>query len=625
MGSGNGKPRDSSREQRRKVPGKGNCLNTKPSSPGSSAHNSHRSQKPQRTHHLRQNTKFKKSVGRKGKGIDADSKDGEQVIASTIILQIMSAFRVPSDKSMLAVQGFIERELKNYQDRSSLSAKGQNSLSVKDRTSVSVNARIAPMTKAESKAFLGSITTWAEKDLPKERLETFDSNIFRTPHRHPSSDPVWNYTIDLQIPAVEGDILHLAITKGSGTIAIGAFNLNNLPKDDIITGALCPVTKKELSTDRLISDMKKLDDSKATLLKFKIISKLKLSSRLYFVRHGESKWNQARKERNYRKLIHFDHILTYEGIRQSRKLREKWMKAKLKPEMENDPDIDAFMNADQILCSPLTRAVQTCLLALQDHPTALKRGIKLCRDLREIKSLGGFDAKGKCFGSAIIVRAEEKLKKKVKEALEANCDTPEKIKDELDAVSRACGTKIDVNDANSQWWVLKDTKFRVEERLDDFMSYIRYCRDETFICFGHSMFLKAFFSRCLNPKWETLNPEIALKLKTEKLSNAGVVRVDISFKGKDSNEWVITDVRLVFNTSFQLRHPERSTPQPSEPRKLRGMIRSCSAPSGTRLRLIAFPAKEDVLYKGHSRLDNTDEIHGKQGKNDHTGSSIAVD
>lgn len=124
------------------------------------------------------------------------------------------------------------------------------------------------------------------------------------------------------------------------------------------------------------------------------------------MRHGESKWNQARKERNYRKLIHVDHILTYEGIKQSRQLRKK---TESNYETE-DPDLEDFLNADRILCSPLTRvtfhvplriftfnfhqAVQTCLLALEEHPAMIKNGIKLCRDLREIKNLGGFDAQG---------------------------------------------------------------------------------------------------------------------------------------------------------------------------------------------------------------------------------------
>uniref|UniRef100_A0A7S3YWL0 Uncharacterized protein n=2 Tax=Lotharella globosa TaxID=91324 RepID=A0A7S3YWL0_9EUKA len=212
-----------------------------------------------------------------------------------------------------------------------------------------------------------------------------------------------------------------------------------------------------------------------------------------------------------------------------------------------------------ILSSPLTRALQTCLISLKDHPTAKSKGVTLCRDLREIKTLGGFDAKGKCFGPAIMTRTEEKLIKKIKEANTLGDVSENQVKRYLEMAKEACKTKIDYNDANTQWWVLKDTKSDVKERLEDFLSYIRYCPGNTFICVGHSMFLKALFTHCLSKEWSARHPQVAQNLKTEKLTNAGCVAADFTFRGS-SKEWEITEAKLLFETGFQFRRTRSHSP-----------------------------------------------------------------
>uniref|UniRef100_A0A7S0CWA6 C2 domain-containing protein n=1 Tax=Amorphochlora amoebiformis TaxID=1561963 RepID=A0A7S0CWA6_9EUKA len=400
--------------------------------------------------------------------------------------------------------------------------------------------------------------------------DTVDSNVFCTTKRHPSADPVWNYTIDLQMAMCEGDILHLCVTKAkaqdsrvSKPVALGAFILDDIKQDELTIKPLVIADKKmrARSSQQLVMESKQLDPSKSPIITFKIIKHVKKSAKIYFVRHGESKWNQARREKNYRKLIHFDHVLTLKGIRQSINLKEFW--THLLKDNSMDPELQNFLNADMVLSSPLTRALQTCLLSLEGHPTVKEKGVTLCRHLREIKSLGGFDAKGKCYGPAIMERVEEKLKKKVKEGLSAEGVRLEEIKEQVEKMSAVCKTKVDYNDANSQWWVFKDTPSSVKERLEDFLSYIRYLDGDTFICVGHSMFLKALFTHCLSQDWTAKNPETAENLKKEKLTNAGCVAAELVFrsrsKGSEREDCEIVDVKLIFETGFQFRKSKSSS------------------------------------------------------------------
>jgi len=62
----------------------------------------------------------------------------------------------------------------------------------------------------------------------------------------------------------------------------------------------------------------------------------------------------------------------------------------------------AFLNAETAICSPLTRAAQTALLTLRDHPALVGgKALHLKRCLREIRSsLGSLDTVGKYQGTA---------------------------------------------------------------------------------------------------------------------------------------------------------------------------------------------------------------------------------
>lgn len=73
--------------------------------------------------------------------------------------------------------------------------------------------------------------------------------------------------------------------------------------------------------------------------------------------------------------------------------------------------LQEFLGADALFVSPLTRAIQTALLVLADHPTLKEKGLTLLRNLREIKKLGGFDTVGKAFGEEVAVRVQAEMTK----------------------------------------------------------------------------------------------------------------------------------------------------------------------------------------------------------------------
>ena len=147
---------------------------------------------------------------------------------------------------------------------------------------------------------------------------------------------------------------------------------------------------------------------------------------VWFIRHGESRWNEAKEDYNLMQMMaYIDHPLNNVGVAQSIQLNHRW-RAGPAPNLDcsnrkpnggrpsgadhearggNDHDVYDIRRAQRIYCSPLTRAVQTALLACHKHP-AMAHGIVLLRHLREKKnSTRSLDTVGKATGPDIMQRA----------------------------------------------------------------------------------------------------------------------------------------------------------------------------------------------------------------------------
>ena len=89
---------------------------------------------------------------------------------------------------------------------------------------------------------------------------------------------------------------------------------------------------------------------------------------LYLVRHGESAWNEAKREKNVLAMMSYDHPLTMRGTQQAEALRDRWLSEATDTEQKTLPEVREFVEAGAIFSSPLTRALQTAAVALAGHP-----------------------------------------------------------------------------------------------------------------------------------------------------------------------------------------------------------------------------------------------------------------
>ena len=144
---------------------------------------------------------------------------------------------------------------------------------------------------------------------------------------------------------------------------------------------------------------------------FRVPGPFKSTKTVFLIRHGESQWNAAQTAGALHRMMAYDHPLNALGRDQSMGLSRAW-KSTLEQARGSgvaDSYLDAFVGAHVVYCSPLTRAVQTCVLALDGHPTVKDQGIKLLSAAREIKKRGGLDTVGKVSGKRIAQRVSEKL------------------------------------------------------------------------------------------------------------------------------------------------------------------------------------------------------------------------
>lgn len=282
---------------------------------------------------------------------------------------------------------------------------------------------------------------------------------------------------------------------------------------------------------------------------------------IFLIRHAQSRWNEAREARNYPGLMAFDHPLTSEGIKQCEELRGKWLEAcrlsngDHQPEqgdlievggMDNlsDPregagDSDealwakAFARADLLVSSPLTRAVETAVVALEGHQ---ERKLRLQPNAREAKGRGGLDSVGKCMGREIVRRCEEKLKESM---------GPERARECL------ASWTIDTEECESEWWTGPDdadSDEEVDERVRDLLQCLCFSAEtpaSSAVVVGHS---NLFLRLC-----RTLGIQETIM---GKLGNAGIVGIDVAF-GSHGDARAL-DYRLMFGSST---YPPSPAPQ----------------------------------------------------------------
>ena len=323
---------------------------------------------------------------------------------------------------------------------------------------------------------------------------------------------------------------------------------------------------------------------------------------MFLVRHGESEWNEAKANHRFDVMAGgYDHPLNSKGMRQALGVHHAWASAarssagsaamaaalstgggeddasagasaaslaeiSLRDSVAKPVDAQAaaeqqaadqipksdaetarvqqIIEASRMYASPLTRAVQTAMLAFEGHPCLGERelGMTLLCSAREVKNLGGFDTVGDALGDDIPKRAMEKLS----DHLTGSPAWREQLAN-LDAV------KMDLDEVQSKWWTsVMDTNETLERRVQELLCRVRYDAQmrrtdgagegddagesdgdmpqlQTAIVVAHSIIIKEMIKRCTQQGSAFGETELAAQLGAGKINNGGVVALDLQF------------------------------------------------------------------------------------------------
>lgn len=230
-------------------------------------------------------------------------------------------------------------------------------------------------------------------------------------------DPVWRFVTDFDL--AQGEVLY------SDELHITIYDEDQVGSDDrmgcarITVGTLIPegrryvldeaaATPAAVEADRTVSGLPPSGGPVCALTVRRVpFQFLPSQMTLFFVRHGESLWNEAQEGMDvYGMLSQVDHPLNLTGIKQCAELQGRIaMEVSNASETSGAPSavpaigVKNWLAAQAIYASPLRRAAQTCLIALKGHPALRRQAVAeegsaqgvpltLISSAREIKKLG---------------------------------------------------------------------------------------------------------------------------------------------------------------------------------------------------------------------------------------------
>ena len=285
--------------------------------------------------------------------------------------------------------------------------------------------------------------------------------------------------------------------------------------------------------------------------------------RIFFIRHGQSEWNRATEETyNLREVLALDHPLSSRGVAESEALRRRVNRtATVTPHSTAEALVEAneFLSAPVVISSPLTRALQTAMVALRDHPTVKVHGIRLASDARELKNTVSFDTISSSRGDAVADRSRRKLtimskldRERARRAKagaeaaggdEAEVEAAEAaaIPHGVAPVHRWTTIAVDAADAKDRWWDLIETPGEKLEHVRHLMLTLRMLPHRTAIVVGHSLCFKAMLERFgasavpeatfhrRRQRHVSEPAGVSDDFKYRKLENCAVVALDLDF------------------------------------------------------------------------------------------------
>jgi len=361
-----------------------------------------------------------------------------------------------------------------------------------------------------------SATVWLERG--GRRV----GNAVRTPVCWRNANPVWKCYREFDFPVDSRDVVQVQL-----------HDQDNVPvRQNLIGTGAIPVSSLTPGVPSAVYiDTQGRTDQRCLVLLERIPLAARPIKTVFLIRHAQSQWNAAQEAGALHRMMRYDHPLDDVGRQQSQGFRQRWRECIACGPL--NAYYEAFLAAGAVYCSPFTRAIQTCVLALEGHQALQNKGIVLLGSAREIKKLGGLDTVGKVFGEKIVQRVKEQMALLMNDA-EGKLELP-------------C---IDVNNAVAEWWTLHSTESQAEiaERFDDFMCTLKYVDAESIIVVGHSLFFLEFLGRYLGPEFRTAKPELSVELRTRKLQNCGCLGLTVDF----TQRWPrVVDATLMFGSRLQ--------------------------------------------------------------------------
>ena len=263
---------------------------------------------------------------------------------------------------------------------------------------------------------------------------------------------------------------------------------------------------------------------------------------LYLIRHGESVWNAAQANNDVVGMLSaVDHPLNENGRTQAEGLAERIA--------QGGADADEFLRAQLVVCSPLTRAIQTCLVGvaplLGTHGAGGggPRGhVLLNPNAREKRNFGGKDSSGQWFGKAIVDGIAASMRTLYPSAADADADS---------RAERLLQVDFDLELVQSQWWLgSKEAEEQVIERTAELLAQLRYCESTSIAVVGHSHYFRELFRSFIDAsalQQGSGMPDLQ-ELQKKKLMNCGVAAVDVDWSLGAAKP--IRGVRLLFGTEL---------------------------------------------------------------------------
>eukprot|EP00013_Stygamoeba_regulata_P027698 CAMPEP_0177658384 /NCGR_PEP_ID=MMETSP0447-20121125/16772_1 /TAXON_ID=0 /ORGANISM="Stygamoeba regulata, Strain BSH-02190019" /LENGTH=557 /DNA_ID=CAMNT_0019162967 /DNA_START=76 /DNA_END=1749 /DNA_ORIENTATION=+ len=300
---------------------------------------------------------------------------------------------------------------------------------------------------------------------------------------------------------------------------------SNVGKDEKIGSAFVRVTdlvKKDWPTSIKVECRKKQKEE--CTLQVQAVPCQPLRKTVFFIRHGESKWNKAQEDRDLKTMSTMtDHPLNEVGIQQAKTLQEKVAQCIREPSQYGENSSERlFIDATQAFCSPLTRAIETCLIGTA--PVLAKLGkLTLLANAREKRNFGGKDSSGDVKGADILTKVKESLAEFLGE----------------EDATKLTSVDIDLSEVQSRWWTdSAENGDEMESRISEFLNVLQFSPHRVIIVTGHSHFFREILGKYQHPSLTSQFPAQAEKLHHVVMENCGVVRVDFDFRSQLENSVV---------------------------------------------------------------------------------------